>query len=122
MGVHDMRVPPPIFAACALLAAAGAPPAVRAGEPFQIRNDQPVGRLYGVPVGVEADPAAALTQPRDVRAAIAHHGPGQGHGPDAALPLARSWRFEERRGRVALASIHVVPAHVTPRQVFRHTT
>ena len=53
-----MRAPPPIFAVCALLAAAGAPPAARAGEPFLIRNDQPVGRLYGVPVGVDADPAA----------------------------------------------------------------
>ena len=54
-----MRAPPPIFVACALLAAAGALPAARAGDPFLIRNDQPVGRLYGVPVGVDADPAAA---------------------------------------------------------------
>ncbi len=54
-----MRATPPIFVACALLAASGSPPAARAGEPFLIRNDQPVGRLYGVPVGVDADPAAA---------------------------------------------------------------
>ncbi len=54
-----MRAPPPIFVACALLAATGAPPAARAGDPFLIRNDQPVGRLYGVPVGVDVDPAAA---------------------------------------------------------------
>lgn len=54
-----MRAPPPIFVACALLAATGAPPAARAGDPFLIRNNQPVGRLYGVPVGVDADPAAA---------------------------------------------------------------
>ena len=54
-----MRAPPPIFVACALLAAAGALPAARAGDPFLIRNDQPVGRLYGVPVGIDADPAAA---------------------------------------------------------------
>ncbi|NCD22470.1 MAG: DUF3187 family protein [Spartobacteria bacterium] len=54
-----MRAPPPIFVACALLVATGVPPAARAGDPFLIRNDQPVGRLYGVPVGVDADPAAA---------------------------------------------------------------
>ena len=54
-----MRVAPPIFVACALLAVAGTPPAARAGDPFLIRNDLPVGRLYGVPVGVDADPAAA---------------------------------------------------------------
>ncbi|HRT04857.1 MAG TPA: hypothetical protein P5204_04080, partial [Kiritimatiellia bacterium] len=64
-----MRALPPIFAACALLAVAGAPPAARAGEPFLIRNDQPVGRLHGVPVGVDADPAAAQAAAAAARAA-----------------------------------------------------
>ena len=54
-----MRTWLPSFVGCAWLAGGGLPPAVSAGEPFLIQNDQAIGRLYGAPVGDDAAPLAA---------------------------------------------------------------
>ena len=94
-----MRAPPPIFVACALLAAAGAPPAARAGEPFLIRNDQPVGRLCGVPFGVDADPAAAPGFGLRVGLDVANSSIEKSAGPTELILDGETWalRFAGRQ-------------------------
>lgn len=93
-----MRAPPPIFVACALLAATGALPVARAGDPFLIRNDQPVGRLYGVPVGVDADPAAAPGFGLRVALDVANNSIERSAGPTELVLDGETWvlRFAAR--------------------------
>ena len=86
-----MRALPPIPIACALLAWAGLRPAVSAGEPFLIQNDQPIGRLYGVPPGDDAVPVAAAGTEVRVALDVANNSVEKSRGADELVLDGETW-------------------------------
>ena len=104
-----MRTLCAILLAPAALALAGGGAAVWAGEPFLTQNEHPLSRLYGLPPGGDAVPAAATGL--QVRAAldIANNSYDRIRGADELVFDGETWcaRIELRRGwkngwRVAL--------------------
>ncbi|MGD9611409.1 MAG: DUF3187 family protein [Kiritimatiellia bacterium] len=104
-----MRTWLPSSVVCALLAGAGSLPPASAGEPFLIQNDQPVGRLYGVPVGDDAAPVAVPGFAARGALAVGNNSVEKFRGADELLLDGETWvlRFAGRYGwpngwRVAL--------------------
>ena len=92
-----MRALPSIPVVCALLAWAGAGPA-QAGEPFLIRNDQPLGRLFGAPAGDDAVPGGMAGTDLRVALDVANTSIEKGRGPDELVLDGETWvmRFAAR--------------------------
>ena len=92
-----MRALPSIPVVCALLAWAGAGPAA-AGEPFLIRNDQPLGRLFGAPAGDDAVPGGMAGTDLRVALDVANTSIEKGRGPDELVLDGETWvmRFAAR--------------------------
>ena len=104
-----MRAWLPSSVVCALLAGAGLGPPVLAGEPFLILNDQPLGRLYGSPMGDDAAPVVVAGT--ELRAAldVGNNSIEKFRGADELVLDGETWvlRFAARYGwkngwRVAL--------------------
>lgn len=95
-----MRTLPPIFVACALWVGAGFSPVARAGEPFLIQNDHPIGRLYGLPAGDDLAGVGATGFQARAAFDVANNSCESVRGGDELVFDGETWvaRFAARQG------------------------